>query len=73
MRTLIVTTVLVLFATTLHAAETVVPKDTRLVQAAKAGDGNFWFANSDLSGISIFEEAQYRGVRAAQSAIRALS
>ena len=24
------------------------------------------FANSDLSGISIFEEAQYRGVRAAE-------
>jgi glycine/D-amino acid oxidase-like deaminating enzyme len=30
--------------------------------------GNIWFANSDLSGISIFEEAQYRGVRAAEAA-----
>lgn len=27
--------------------------------------GNLHFANSDLSGLSIFEEAQYRGVRAA--------
>jgi len=35
--------------------------------------GNLWFANSDLSGISIFEEAQYRGVRAAESALRRLS
>ena len=34
--------------------------------------GNIWFANSDLSGISIFEEAQYRGVRAAEGALRAL-
>jgi hypothetical protein len=32
--------------------------------------GNIWFANSDLSGISIFEEAQYRGVRAADQALR---
>ncbi len=29
-------------------------------------DGPLWFANSDLSGFSIFEEAQYRGVRAAE-------
>ena len=34
--------------------------------------GNLWFANSDLSGISIFEEAQYRGVRAADRALRVL-
>jgi hypothetical protein len=27
------------------------------------------FANSDLSGLSIFEEAQYRGVRAAEGAL----
>jgi putative NAD(P)-binding protein len=27
---------------------------------------NVWFAHADLSGISIFEEAQYRGVLAAQ-------
>jgi hypothetical protein len=26
-----------------------------------------WFAHSDMSGISIFEEAQYRGVLAAQA------
>ena len=36
------------------------------------GAGNVWFANSDLSGVSIFEEAQYRGVRAAGEALRAL-
>jgi glycine/D-amino acid oxidase-like deaminating enzyme len=30
---------------------------------------NVWFANSDLSGISIFEEAQYRGVRAAHGSL----
>jgi glycine/D-amino acid oxidase-like deaminating enzyme len=34
-------------------------------------DGLF-FANSDLSGYSIFEEAQYRGVRAADDALRHL-
>ena len=32
-----------------------------------------YFANSDVSGISIFEEAQYHGVRAAESALRAIS
>ena len=30
---------------------------------------NLFFANSDLSGFSIFEEAQYRGVRAADRAM----
>ncbi len=30
------------------------------------------FANSDLSGISIFEEAQYRGVEAARAVLRAV-
>jgi hypothetical protein len=34
------------------------------VQATKP-DAHLLFANSDLSGFSIFEEAQYRGVRAA--------
>src|ERR1700722_5776394 len=34
-------------------------------------DGLF-FANSDLSGYSIFEEAQYRGVRAADEALHHL-
>jgi hypothetical protein len=28
------------------------------------------YANSDLSGFSIFEEAQYRGVTAAERALR---
>ena len=32
-----------------------------------------YFANSDLSGISIFEEAQYHGVNAAEQALRAVS
>ena len=32
--------------------------------------GNIFFANSDLSGFSIFEEAQYRGVEAAKRALR---
>jgi hypothetical protein len=31
--------------------------------------GNIFFANSDLSGFSIFEEAQYRGVETARRAI----
>jgi phytoene dehydrogenase-like protein len=31
--------------------------------------GNIYFANSDLSGFSIFEEAQYRGVEAARRAL----
>ena len=34
---------------------------------------NVWFAHSDLSGISIFEEAQYRGVLAAQQLMSARS
>jgi hypothetical protein len=32
--------------------------------------GRLLFANSDLSGFSIFEEAQYRGVRAAEFALQ---
>jgi hypothetical protein len=35
-------------------------------------DGQMLFANSDLSGFSIFEEAQYRGVRSAEKALRLL-
>ncbi|MEO7653900.1 MAG: FAD-dependent oxidoreductase, partial [Bryobacteraceae bacterium] len=35
-------------------------------------DANVWFANADLSGISIFEEAQYRGVEGALAALRYL-
>ncbi len=38
-----------------------------------ANFGNLLFANSDLSGFSIFEEAQYRGVQAAERARAALS
>jgi hypothetical protein len=35
--------------------------------------GHIFFANSDLSGFSIFEEAQYRGVEAAKGALRVVS
>jgi len=35
--------------------------------------GQILFANSDLSGFSIFEEAQYRGITAAEAVLRALS
>ena len=35
--------------------------------------GHIFFANSDLSGFSIFEEAQYRGVEAAKRALQAVS
>lgn len=41
-------------------------------QMANASRDRFYFANSDLSGISIFEEAQYRGVTAAQKALRGI-
>jgi glycine/D-amino acid oxidase-like deaminating enzyme len=40
----------------------------RLTEAS----GNLLFANSDLSGFSIFEEAQYRGVRASERVLRTL-
>ena len=42
-------------------------------QAIADFDGHIQFANSDLSGISIFEEAQYRGVRAADRILERLS
>lgn len=34
--------------------------------------GRVFFGHSDLSGFSVFEEAQYRGIRAAQDAMTAL-
>ncbi len=37
-----------------------------------SGPGPIYYANSDLSGFSIFEEAQYRGVTAADRALRGL-
>jgi glycine/D-amino acid oxidase-like deaminating enzyme len=36
----------------------------------KRGSNGLYFANSDLSGYSIFEEAQFRGVQAADAALR---
>lgn len=44
------------------------PQRRRLAQQ----HGRLLFANSDLSGFSIFEEAQYRGVRAAESLLHTL-
>ncbi|HXE73641.1 MAG TPA: FAD-dependent oxidoreductase [Candidatus Nitrosotenuis sp.] len=41
-------------------------------QAARQPLGPLHFAHSDLSGLSIFEEAQYQGVRAAQEVLKAL-
>jgi len=41
----------------------------RSLAEAKAGD-QILYANSDLSGFSIFEEAQYRGVTAADRALK---
>ncbi|HLJ30402.1 MAG TPA: hypothetical protein VKY85_27095 [Candidatus Angelobacter sp.] len=38
----------------------------------KAAKDRLYFANSDLSGISIFEEAQFGGVTAAERALHAL-
>ncbi|HTT65892.1 MAG TPA: FAD-dependent oxidoreductase [Bryobacteraceae bacterium] len=41
-------------------------------RALAAGQGRVLFANSDVSGISIFEEAQFRGVEAAEKALHLL-
>ncbi|MBI5366749.1 MAG: NAD(P)-binding protein [Planctomycetes bacterium] len=38
--------------------------------AGGGGCGPILFAHSDLSGLSLFEEAQYRGVRAAEAVLR---
>jgi glycine/D-amino acid oxidase-like deaminating enzyme len=48
------------------------PTRRAFVAGLPAHPGIFW-ANSDLSGISIFEEAQYRGVRAAEKALARIS
>jgi hypothetical protein len=39
-------------------------------RALCSAKGLIYYANSDLSGFSIFEEAQYRGVTAADRALR---
>lgn len=44
-------------------------KDRR--EAMRAIDGKIFFAHSDLSGISIFEEAFSQGIRAAEEVLRA--
>ena len=42
-------------------------------QAAQRGLDRLFFAHSDLSGLPLFEEAQYRGVLAADRALDALA
>jgi hypothetical protein len=46
------------------------PSPGFLSTAAPTAPARLFFANSDLSGFSIFEEAQYRGVQAADRALR---
>ena len=41
-------------------------------QALKRGMNGLLFAHSDVSGLSLFEEAQYRGVTAADRAMQML-
>lgn len=41
-------------------------------QELKKAKGNLFYANSDMSGISIFEEAQYHGVTAAEKALHVI-
>jgi hypothetical protein len=36
------------------------------------GQGRLFFANSDISGLSLFEEAQWRGVQAARGVLQAV-
>jgi hypothetical protein len=43
------------------------------LKAQQALDGKVFFAHSDLSGISIFEEAFYHGNRAAMAVVRSLT
>ena len=38
--------------------------------AAAQGKPPVWFAHSDISGLSLFEEAHYRGVVAAEGVLR---
>jgi glycine/D-amino acid oxidase-like deaminating enzyme len=42
-------------------------------RSLRSAPGNLFFANSDLTGFSIFEEAQYWGVEAADRALKTLS
>jgi protoporphyrinogen oxidase len=53
-----------------HAMARPVPGFLNMRQPSPDG---LFFANSDLSGYSIFEEAQYRGVRAADDAMKRIS
>lgn len=42
------------------------------IQAAREARGRLFFGHGDLSGMSLFEESQYRGVLAAEDVLRAL-
>jgi len=57
-----------------HAMACPVPGAVFSAQRARLarGRGTLFFANSDVSGISIFEEAQHHGVRAADQALAVL-
>jgi hypothetical protein len=46
-------------------------EDRRRLRSPRADD-RMLLANSDLSGISIFEEAQYHGVRAAEKILQSV-
>ena len=48
------------------------PERRRLAGPDAGGPPRVYFANSDLSGLSLFEEAQYRGVTAADRALAAV-
>ena len=59
-----------------HAHAMIRPLPGRLWSQARArmeqGAGNVSFAHADISGMSLFEEANYRGVRAAERTLRRL-
>jgi hypothetical protein len=49
------------------------PERAHIAAQQNSSDARLAFANSDLSGISIFEEAQYHGVTAAESILKKIS
>jgi hypothetical protein len=53
-----------------HAMARPVPGSIFSDTRQRLARGNIIYANSDLSGFSIFEEAQYRGVMAADRALK---
>ena len=43
--------------------------ETRMKANEPYFNGRLYFAHSDMSGLSIFEEAQYRGTKAAEEVL----